>query len=337
MSHSPHDADDAETLLAAWRAGEPVAWETHPLAVRQAAADRLLLESLLARTLRGADPAEGAFVARVLERIRNEDRSTDVAEPAIEVPSPVVSPSPRRTVRLGLLTALAAGLLLVLWFGRPTGTASTALAALRQAAAAEPTLPDREYAVTADFGVPGGTAVDGKLYVRGGNRFVATLPGPLGETIVGTNGDRSWIVPATPLLPVRVGPNPELLARWLADGRVSALRPALEMSVLLERLATKYDLRRLPDQIEPHGGRVLHVVGTGSAEGLLPDGVDVRIDAVTGMVRRLELTWSRPGLPLRSAVLRLVGNAPLPVDWFDHSSHHAPDRQVFDVKSDDAK
>lgn len=240
--------------------------------------------------------------------------------------------TPLRWMLRGVLFAAAAAYLAVN-FQRPGET--TAMAAMAKASAAAEALVDREYLVRAEL-VDAGPRKhwEARLYVRGGRKFAVRFPGVAGEVWAGTDGGQAWIVPALPILPVRISPNPIWLDAWLDDGRVDGVRPCLEISALLERLAKHYDLVRLPDGPAPGlpGVDRLRIEAKRRDDGdpKAPSGVRVWIDADSGVVERMEVDWAADApVSVRSASFELKAARPLPSDWFDHAAHHEPRRPIL--------
>lgn len=238
---------------------------------------------------------------------------------------------PVRWMLRGALFAASAAFLAVN-FWRPGET--TAMAAMAKASAAASAIVDREYLVQAEL-VDAGPRKhwEARLYVRGGRKFAVRFPGVAGEVWAGSDGGQAWVVPALPILPVRVSPNPKWLDSWLDDGRVDGVRPCLEISALLERLAKHYELVRLPDAPAPGlpgVDRLRIEAQRRDDDPRAPNVVRVWIDADSGVVERMEVDWAADApVAVRSASFELKAAKPLPGGWFDHAAHHEPHRPIL--------
>ncbi len=231
--------------------------------------------------------------------------------------------------RWGIASTVAAALLvaaMAFWnIGRPAPASATVARALAHAEASR----DRTYRVTLRFDAPLDRTTEGTLHVRGGEQFLFRHPGPLGEFHIGSGSEFCWFAPARG--PVITSPDQKWLREWVARG--GSDMPFLQVTTVLRRLSQSYDLQPLRAGWPPGGGPwCQHVRGRRrDSSGMLPEGIDLWASADSGAVQRLEFTFEddRPSL-LRSLVLQLAAEEPLPADWYE-PGRHAPGRPLTPV------
>jgi len=277
--------------------------------VRQAVARQLFVHGLLRGSADMADPARKARrVARVVEAIRSQPL------PALAIFGI------RRSALVAALVLMAAGLALQVGteiapdagLGPRRATAEELVQRARVVATRE---VDREYAfaVWADE-APQVPIRRGKLLVRG-SRWVLVRSGPLGESRLGFDGSRTWLVPP-PGLP------DGLLQRLPAIDRIRAFLDCqaqqVQISGLLDELSRHYTLSRLPPGPAPGlpSSSCEHIRGT--REGMVPQ-IDVWIDARTDVPVAVEvrLLAEKGALPGRRLVFTFQGETALPAGFFD--------------------
>jgi hypothetical protein len=196
---------------------------------------------------------------------------------------------------------------------------------------------DRAYRVTADLRLPDGTpkSLTADLWVRGGHHYVLRQDAPLGDLFLGSDGVEHWVVP--PVLPVVVGSEPGLIEQLLLRDQLSM--PFLQVATLLQRLASRYDLKLGPAgeiTTSADGPAVwcTQVVGTkrDASDALAPDVIHLWTARQSGVAQQVELDWNRsdeqPGLRRVRLQLQPLTNE-LPADWYQHAPHHATDRRVI--------
>lgn len=299
-------------------------WST---ADRLRAADLQLVHSLLGQSLRVDAVAKERRIQRVAARVR---------ELADQV-TPVDASAPAARRRWWLPVACAAAIVLVaamLRISEPKQTALATVTASLQDAHAETV---RHYRVQLDWAGPvaGSREVPADLWVRGDDRYVLKYQGALGEFVIGTNGTEHWTVPAVG--PVLLGHQPGLLEQAVLGDQLSS--PDLLITTILDRMTQKYDLKLLPEVDLTIGAdqqklRCSHVQGTrrSASDPLAPDTIELWAARNSGVAERLRLTWQTPpeerGLNAVTFELQPL-TAPVATDWFEHATHHAPDRRVI--------
>jgi len=290
-------------------------------------ADLQLVHSLLQQSLRADAVAKERRIQRVAVRVR--ELANTVA--------PVESHEKRTRRRWWAPVAVAAAIVLVaamLRIAEPKQTAlATVTASLQDAHAGT----DRLYRVQLDWAGPvaGSRGLPADLWVQGGDRYVLRHQGALGEFIVGSNGAEHWVVPAVG--PIVVGDQPGLLEQAVLGNQLSS--PDLLITTILDRMTQKYELTLLTevDLPGPEGQaniRCSHVQGRrrSTSDPLAPDTIELWAARNSGVAQRLQLNWQTPpeerGLQAVTFELQPL-QKPVAAEWFQHATHHAPDRRVI--------
>lgn len=256
----------------------------------------------------------------------------------------------RRLRRVAVIAGVAASLvvlLAVLWNGLGDTPASAASVELNRIIAANAKPTDRTYQIVVEQvappqprgerpeppvpGRPPKPPMDGAmLHVRRGGQFVLVRTTRDGLPFVtGSNGQTSWAV--RPDGPVRVSSD---LARFNRDvpGHEHAM-PLIYMKELLERLRAAYDVRLLPversdESIAPNEKPLRLLVAVKRRGDRGPGRVEITYAARTGRLRRLRFVDMPYGPDRLTLRLTLVDERNLDATFFDHESHHAPDRAI---------
>ena len=278
-----------------------------------------------------------AEVACLHDRLRNlvsldQDEQLSAAQkPAINSASPA-----RRSV-LSMVTAacLLLGAGLIFWKVGST-PAIAAAAELQRIIEANSTLESRTYRISSldsledeDLPVRGGQKppLDGALlHVRGSEEYVLERFFSDGTRfITGSDGQIAWAIP--PRGRVRVSRDPERF-RGVVPGQQHSI-PFIDMRASLEQLADAYELR-VDQTIAEDGTRQLDALRRSDASGG-PKEVTIWYDAESGVIQRMQLSRlpRNQGGP-RSVVLELVEQREMNDEFFQHSSHHSPDREVIE-------
>jgi len=278
-----------------------------------------------------------AEVACLHDRLRNlvsldQDEQLSAAQkPAINSASPA-----RRSV-LSMVTAacLLLGAGLIFWKVGST-PAIAAAAELQRIIEANSTLESRTYRISSldsledeDLPVRGGQKppLDGALlHVRGSEEYVLERFFSDGTRfITGSDGQIAWAIP--PRGRVRVSRDPERF-RGAVPGQQHSI-PFIDMRASLEQLADAYELR-VDQTIAEDGTRQLNGSRRSDASGG-PKEVTIWYDAESGVIQRMQLSRlpRNQGGP-RSVVLELVEQREMNDEFFQHSSHHSPDREVIE-------
>lgn len=286
------------------------------------------------------------------DRLRGELLAISAMTPESR-PTPSVFTLSRPRRRMGSVAAFfgtvcsIAVVIAVLWRGLGDTPASAAVIEIKRLIAASAQAPDRTYQISVeevamprergdrsqppDSGRPPKPPLDGAvLHVRGGNQFVLIRTTPAGLPFVtGSNGRTSWAV--RPDGPVRVSSD---LTRFNRDlpGHESAM-PLINIEDGLEQLRAAYDVQLLPIEngefdarSEDEPLRLLVAVKKKGFRG--PRRVEITYAVATGQIRQMrfvEMPYGPERLTLR---LTLVQERNLDALFFDHDSHHTPDRTV---------
>jgi hypothetical protein len=325
-------SDDIDALAGRWIDGDALpAGDAGPLggldeAGRRRLADLQLLHGLLGQLHQDEGAAREARVQNVLR--------------ALEAGPTTLPWRPRVRARRALswVTAAAVVLFGVLLWGK-FGAANPAYAVMARARQAAGEERDRTYDVTDTWGEPEQSRSAGVLQFRGDKFVFRPLAPPWEGTLVGGNGRQSWVVPGTGA--VLVADDPRAFFRLIRGAvlpdrpgehrpsRAGASLPFLNLTILLERFSRSYDLHLLAaEPLEDGGLAYQHVRGerrAGVEDG--PETVEVWSHPQTGVVRRLRLHLGAAP-EARRVTLDLVGEAPLPADWYEHAAHHDPKRPV---------
>jgi hypothetical protein len=170
------------------------------------------------------------------------------------------------------------------------------------------------------------------LYVRGGHQFVLSRTTKEGAPFVtGSDGKVSWAV--RPRGPVHVSADTARHSRDL-PGHEYAM-PLNDIQDALEQLRQAYDIQVLPveEQLQTdwEASRLLVAVKKRGRPG--PSRVEITY-SLSGHIRQIrfvEMPYGPDRLTLR---LTLVDQSDLGAAFFDHSTHHDPDRAVeFEEKN----
>ncbi len=169
------------------------------------------------------------------------------------------------------------------------------------------------------------------LYVRGSNQFVLKRPMPNGELIVGSNGKQSWFV--GPDGPVYISNDP----RTLCSGPQGDLAlPFLNISEGLDQLKKRYDITKVADAPLPDnaddGQLWQRIDGVRRGFTFGPRQMKLWADPSTGIVKKVILdgfaSRHRHSFNPQRILFDLQSTDKLPDDWFEHTAHHEPDREV---------
>lgn len=246
----------------------------------------------------------------------------------------------------GIVCTLAV-VITVLWRGFGETPASAAMVELHRLITASSQATDRAYQISVeevalprdrdihrqspDSGRPPKPPLDDAvLHVRGGNQFVLIRSTSSGQPFVtGSNGRTSWAV--RPDGPVRVSSD---LTRFNRDlpGHESAM-PLINIEDGLEQLRAAYEIQLLPVEngdfdarSDDEPLRLLVAVKKKGFRG--PRRVEITYTVATGQIRQMrfvEMPYGPERLTLR---LTLLEERNLGTLYFDHDSHHAPERIV---------
>ena len=293
--------------------------------------------------------AEAVFLH---DRLRGELLAISATTPDSCLDQNVVSHSRLRR-RMGLTAAFygvfssLAILMAVLWRGIGDTPAAAAVIELNRLIVATAHATDQTYQIsvedvalprnqgdrpqTPDPGRPPKPPLDGAvLHVRGRNQFILIRTTASGQPfITGCNGLTSWAV--RPDGPVRVSSD---LTRFNRDlpGHESAMS-LMNIEDGLEQLRAAYDIQLLPIEIEEFDDRsehtLLRLLVAVKKKGFRgPRRVEITYAVATGQIRQMrfiEMPYGPERLTLR---LTLVEERDLGALFFDHASHHAPERTV---------
>lgn len=253
---------------------------------RQRAADLQWLDAMLEQSYGHNRAAASRAISATLSRLSDEpstsaDRSSQV-DPR---------PAARRSNRW-LAVAVAASVLVGLFFVASPKATRSAYAMVERAyqVALEPR--DREYRITLSGGGPGRMLPrQVSFQVRGGEQFVLTIAGPRGGVNrIGRDGPRFWYVP--PVGRVFVADGDTFVGAWLE--RSSADMPYLKLSTLLARLRDTYELSVLPNEML--GDKMTnHLIAlrrdaVGAQHPNWPLSIELWTDPASGMIRKAEIT-----------------------------------------------
>ena len=243
------------------------------------------------------------------------------------------------------LCVLLAGMA-ALWFSFGPSAASAAFRELDRIIVNSVQLKDRTYEIAVeDIATPARRGkragiletqrppkppLDGALlHVREGNQFVLIRQTSEGlPFITGSNGQQSWAVNGRG--PVRVSSDVHHFDRDL-PGHETAV-PLTNLHEGLERLKQAYHLQFStlgPEEYEPQNGetvRMLLAIKKPKERG--PQRVEITYDSQSGRIlhmRFVQMPYGPDRLDLR---LSLINESQLPAAFFEHTSHHTPDRSV---------
>lgn len=317
--------------------------------------DRLSAEELAAfeRALRESPEFAREFAERSLlhDRLRGEVLAGN-ALPRVAGPGPIPTfwsaahRQARRITAIAGASVAAVILLAVLWRGLGGSPASAAVTELDRLISVNSHATDRTYEITVEEVAlpparrdptkpidhrPPKPPMDGAiLHVRGGDQFVLIRTTREGMPFVtGSNGQTSWAI--RPDGPVRVSPD---LTRFNRDvpGHEHSM-PLSNIQETMEQLRTAYDVQLLPVESPEDGSpsreqptRLIVAVKKRGYRG--PRRVEIAYSVRSGRIHQLrfvEMPYGPDRLTLR---LTLLEERDLGAAFFDHTSHHAPDRDV---------
>ena len=245
-------------------------------------------------------------------------------------------------------TAAAAVLILglaTLWFSIGTQTASAAIRELDRIIVNSMKSKDRTFDIVVEDITtdrrgkrsarpesqrPPKPPLDGaSLYVRSGNQFVLIRKTQDGLPFVtGSNGQQSWAINTRG--PVRVSPDVHRFDHDLPGHETSV--PLTNLNEGLQQLKRAYDLTFSalgPEEYQTgdgHEARQLIAVKKPKERG--PQRVEIVYDATTGGILRMRFVQMPYGPDRLDLRLSLVSEEELSSDFFEHTSHHTPDRKI---------
>ena len=285
-----------------------------------------LMESLLERAANPPVERDAARIDKLMSAIQAEPDAHAVA------PRKVTTGS-KRFLRWLPLPVAAGILVAVLFLTQPGGSENAAMAALDRTIAAEEKPNAREYTVTITRDASGSTRTsEHQLFVRrrdfaiSRKRLIGT-----GKVWMGGRGDQRWIVPG--FGPVLVG-GKDLLNKAVPKTQVLQT-PFMSVSRILERTKRFYELTMQSDVQLKQAERTIncqYIVGTRiqSPRFVIPEQVEIWANPETGFAQRVRLVWDKNDKSRwLEATADLVGTPTLPDDFFDHTAHHEPDRNVI--------
>jgi hypothetical protein len=237
----------------------------------------------------------------------------------------------------GLITGLA-----TTWFSVGTSTASAAIRELDRIIVNSMRSKDRTYEIVVEDittdrrgkGLesqrPPKPPLDGAtLHVRSGNQFVLLRKTQQGlPFITGSNGKQSWSINSRG--PVRVSSDIHRFDHDLPGHETSV--PLTNLHEGLQQLKYAYDLTFStlgPEEYRPqdgHEARLLIAVKKPKERG--PQRVEIVYDSITGGIMRVRFVQMPYGPDRLDLRLSLLSEEELPANFFEHTSHHAPDRKV---------
>lgn len=273
----------------------------------------------------------------------------------ILTPSPSLQ-DPHATARLrtgiwktlASVAAIAAGLAVV-WFSISPSTASAAIRELDRIILNSIRSQDRTYGIVVEDVTTSGRRdkrspemqrppkppLDGAiLHVRSGNQFVLirkTLDGL--PFVTGSNGQQSWAINTRG--PVRVSSDVHHFDRDLPGHETSV--PLTNLHEGLEQLKRAYHLEFSelgPEEYAPeddsneegHEARLLVAIKKPRERG--PQRVEIVYDSTTGRILRMRFVQMPYGPDRLDLRLSLESEVELPAEFFEHTSHHEPDRKI---------
>jgi hypothetical protein len=167
------------------------------------------------------------------------------------------------------------------------------------------------------------------LYVRSGNQFVLIRKTQEGLPFVtGSNGQQSWAINTRG--PVRVSSDIHCFDHDLPGHETSV--PLTNLHEGLQQLKYAYDLTFSalgPEEYLPedgHEARLLIAVKKPNERG--PQRVEIVYDSMTGEVLRMRFVQMPYGPNRLDLRLSLVSEEELSSDFFEHTTHHLPDRKI---------
>lgn len=286
---------------------------------------------------------EFARIALLHDRLRGEQMAISLIPlPQLVQRNAIPRPVWRSYILSAGVVAVFVTLLLVsLELGKTTAVAATELNRL---IAAQETELDRSYRIAVedapaplrrphaivDGRRPPKPSLDGAiLHVRKGSQFVLIrqMAGDR-QFVTGSNGMTSWAV--RPDGPVRVSTDLNRFNRDL-PGHEHGF-PLIQIEQGLTHLQVAYDIQLLPIETqddttaEDLPTRLLVAVKKRGHRG--PQRVEITYAVRTGLIRQLRFIEMPYGPEHLTVRLTQVEERPLGPSFFDHQSHHAPDRDV---------
>jgi hypothetical protein len=302
-----------------------------------------------------ADPEHVRLFAQAMllhDRLRNtlaiDESSNDIDQSANSQPSRGWLGDSWFSTSLGRTAATAAVLVAVLamlWFSLGTPSASAAIRELDRIIVNSMRAGDRTYEVVVEEittvrqrkrPIPPETQrppkppLDGAtLHVRSGNQFVLIRKtGQSMPFVTGSNGQQSWAI--SPRGPVRVSSDVHRFDRDLPGHETSVPLSNLHEGLQQLKLAYKLTFSALgPEEFLPddgHEARLLVAVKKPKERG--PQRVEIVYDLESGRILRIRFIQMPYGPDRLDLRLSLVSEEELPDDFFNHTSHHTPDRQI---------
>ena len=233
----------------------------------------------------------------------------------------------RQFVRSVAMSAAAAAALIFMFVVSrlDTATAAQTIEWLKQVAAQS---VDRRYRFSLELRKPnrfGSTQIDGVLFVRGAEaslqRFNLTT-----ERLVtiGRTQEHVWIMGQRgPVIIRDAEPEP----RWgPTDDEAPEL---LSLVAVLERLQDGFELNF--ERSDMSGAKRISAKNLRQG-GEIADKVMFDYDAQTGNILDINLIWSSDDRPVRLQI-EFEETLELPINWYDHTLHHEPDRRTIDRTS----
>lgn len=240
--------------------------------------------------------------------------------------------------------ATAAVCMAMLWFSFGPSSASAAFRELDRIILSTKRSADRTYTIVVEDVVanmrrdkssnqaerPPKPPLDGAtLYLRDGQRFVLIRQTNEGlPFITGCNGSQSWAV--NPRGVVRVSPDIDHFNHDLPGHETSI--PLTNIQEGLERLKQSYELQFStagPEEYEPQGQanvRLLMAVKKPRVRG--PQRVEIAYESSTGRILHMRFVGMPYGPDRLDLRLSLVNENELAREFFEHTSHHSPERTI---------
>lgn len=292
----------------------------------------LLIHSLIEQTQPKHQRQTREALDRVLANLPDEaDEVREVSTEEVEPTSSAPAWWRWQSVRWSSAIAIAAGILLAVMLNWSTTPRSQAETIVQQSLQVVQQPQPRVYDVQihARRPVVGDVDVEAKLYISGKDQFVLIHPHPLGgEVKIGCDGQNSWVVP--PRGRVILRHDRKLLGLLFPQTDLNL--PMLHLHTMMERFAEDYQLRLLPSETEMDGNRSFRRVHGERTEQFVwgPDSIDLWANPANGNVERLVLRWDQEVLlpDGRKVTFTLSESEPLPENWFEHQTHHEPQRPV---------
>jgi hypothetical protein len=302
-----------------------------------------------------ANPEHARIFAEAMllhDRLRNTLVATETREaihPSLAVASPwgwlggswLMSPLARTTAAAAVLILGLA----TLWFSIGTPTASAAIRELDRIIVNSMKSKDRTFDIIVEDITterrgkrsakpesqrPPKPPLDGAtLYVRSGNQFVLIRKTQDGLPFVtGSNGQQSWAINTRG--PVRVSTDVHRFDRDLPGHETSV--PLTNLHEGLQQLKRAYDLTFSalgPEEYQTGDGRkARQLIAVKKPKERGPQRVEIVYDAITGGILRMRFVQMPYGPDRLDLRLSLVSEEELSFDFFEHSSHHVPDRKI---------